>query len=500
MKTTKKVLALIVVMMMVLGMTSAFAATITVTGAYENETYDAYKILEYTSSGDAYSYYLETSNENYAALKALLEGCTPAFAFTVSADGTQAFVNNSDALKDKGAEIAAYLYENLDTLKTIALAKSEGNKGTADKTVVMEDLPQGYWFVTSSLGSLCTLQSYSAEELVVEKNEVITPPEKEASDTEYQVGDTISYTITYKDVKGTNNDLTIVDTMTAGLTYKADTLKVTINGTETPATSTTGEGAEAVTTTNYTVTPTADTAGATLTIVFPAAVVDALQEGETIVITYDALVNNNASLDGTEMNTVVGRTSNQETTPVNVPVTSSDLTVNKTDGTDALKGAKFELYRTTDQDGNATHEIVKLRQLSEDEIKEALGKDEQGNQIEAAADTVYYVVDTSSTNTTIDMAQKNDAGEYLYSSARIFGIDKDSTYGLLEIKAPEGYNQLAEEKPVSAGLNTIDVVNQKGSVLPSTGGVGTTMIYVIGSLLVLVAGVVLISKRRVGSR
>ena len=89
MKKMKKIFALLIAMAMVLGIgTSVYAASITVQNAYKGETYDAYKLLEYTSSGDAYSYYLDTSNSNYAALKALLEGCDPAFHFTVSADGS----------------------------------------------------------------------------------------------------------------------------------------------------------------------------------------------------------------------------------------------------------------------------------------------------------------------------------------------------------------------------------------------------------------------------
>ena len=49
---------------------------------------------------------------------------------------------------------------------------------------------------------------------------------------------------------------------------------------------------------------------------------------------------------------------------------------------------------------------------------------------------------------------------------------------------------------VTAGSLTADVINEKGSTLPSTGGMGTTLFYVLGAVLVLGAGVVLISRRR----
>ena len=466
MKKMKKIFALLIAMVMVLGMsTSVFAASITVENAYEGETYDAYKLLEYTSSGDAYSYYLETSNSNYAALKALLEGCNPAFHFTVSADGSQAFVDNAEALEGKGADIAAYLYKNLATVKSSALAKSENNVADADGKVEMDDLAQGYWFVTSSLGSLCTLQSYNDEQLVVEKNELIGQPEKEASDTEYQVGDTITYTITYTDVDGTNNTLTLTDTMSAGLTYKADTLKVKINGTET--------------TEGWSATPTADTDGATLVITVDEDTMDTLKKGETIVVTYDVVVNNKASLDGTEKNTVVAKTSEQETTPKVVEITSENMTINKTDGTNALKGAQFELHRD-----NATSAALTLRKLSDDELTAA--------DITKTADTVYYQIDTSVTNTTIDMT---DA-----SSAVVYGLDADSDYYVVETKAPDGYNKLEEPQKVDAGKVSVDVVNQAGSVLPSTGGIGTTIFYIVGAILVIGAGVVLVTRRRMNAQ
>ncbi|MBP3897363.1 MAG: LPXTG cell wall anchor domain-containing protein [Mogibacterium sp.] len=155
------------------------------------------------------------------------------------------------------------------------------------------------------------------------------------------------------------------------------------------------------------------------------------------------------------------------------------MTVNKTDGTNALKGAQFKLYRT-DAALELTHVDVKLRALTDAELTAA--------GVTKAADTVYYTVDPQGTNL-IDMT---DA-----SSAVVYGLDKDSTYYLEETKAPAGYNLLKEEKEVSLGSTTsIDVVNQAGSVLPSTGGIGTTMFYIVGSVLVIGAAVVLISKRR----
>ena len=45
---------------------------------------------------------------------------------------------------------------------------------------------------------------------------------------------------------------------------------------------------------------------------------------------------------------------------------------------------------------------------------------------------------------------------------------------------------------------TANVVNQSGAELPSTGGIGTTIFYVLGGLLVVGAGVLLVTRKRMG--
>ena len=82
-------------------------------------------------------------------------------------------------------------------------------------------------------------------------------------------------------------------------------------------------------------------------------------------------------------------------------------------------------------------------------------------------------------------------------------------YTLTETAAPQGYNMLDEPIEIniakdgsvttsidSGAVSVITVVNQSGSELPSTGGIGTTIFYTIGGLLAVGAVVLLVTKKR----
>ena len=99
---------------------------------------------------------------------------------------------------------------------------------------------------------------------------------------------------------------------------------------------------------------------------------------------------------------------------------------------------------------------------------------------------------------------------YSDGKINIKGIQAD-TYYLKEIEAPKGYNLIKTPIKIVVTSDTdgkgvvkvdndvvdqVNVLNNYGSLLPSTGGMGTTLIYAIGCILVLSSGVVLFLKRR----
>jgi LPXTG-motif cell wall-anchored protein len=123
------------------------------------------------------------------------------------------------------------------------------------------------------------------------------------------------------------------------------------------------------------------------------------------------------------------------------------------------------------------------------------------------------------TNGIVSWVPEGEATEVTSDDQGLFnfiGLDQ-GTYTLIETVAPQGYNKANSTVTITATLNdtsitvlntetteeilnagkvSVQVENNKGAVLPETGGIGTTMFYVIGAALVIGAGVVLVSKKR----
>lgn len=175
----------------------------------------------------------------------------------------------------------------------------------------------------------------------------------------------------------------------------------------------------------------------------------------------------------------------------------------KKDGS-ALEGAKFVLSKKGALD-----------------IKN-LNLDNEG--IPAATDDLIALIDNSDGTYTVAPTGYEGTSTYVINAGNVTikGLDDATDYYLYETKAPAGYNlltspvkfkitaayntdgsALAENNPTvvvgtgeaSSTLST-DVVNQAGSTLPETGGMGTTLFYIIGGLMVVGAAVLLIVKKR----
>ena len=156
------------------------------------------------------------------------------------------------------------------------------------------------------------------------------------------------------------------------------------------------------------------------------------------------------------------------TKPKEAEVKTYDFKFNKIDGSteDQLAGAEFQFLRSGEP-------LDLIEVTPGEEYRIALPNEEGKTQ----------------TITTIG------------KTIRIYGLDTDiNAYTLQETKAPTGgYNILKDPIEVKASegsFGEINVENNEGTVLPSTGGSGTTIFYVIGGLLIIGAAVVLVARRK----
>lgn len=473
MKTAKKFASLLLVMVMVFAMaTTAFAAedkgTIIVDNPVADQTYTAYKIFDVTYSGSNYSYTIKTTSEWYSTVQTYAGTEGNGLTLTgVAGDKTTFVVSTTDAF-------SAPAFAN--ALKA-AMSGKTGTTLTADGTTVKAtNLDLGYYFVTSTNGALCNLTTTDPTVTIHDKNDI---PFNKVDDKEsVDVGEIVTYTITGKvpDYTGfTTYTYLVTDTMSEGLTFHKN-VKVTVGGTDV--------------TSACTITYDKDNNANKFTVSIP---VKSYTIGAEIKVTYTAVVNENAvakiennAATLTYSNDPID-TSKTTTTPEDKEtVYSAKVVINKyvkDSNNEKLAGAKFVLYKEVKTDDSDT--TTKYYYKWNDTAKK-----------------VEWT--TSKADATVKTTDANGA-------AAFDGL-KDGTYYLEEVKAPAGYNLLKDPAEVvvnGASANaanpssltvTGNIENSSGAELPETGGMGTTIFYVLGSVLILAAVVLLVTRKRMSSR
>lgn len=464
-KTFKKLFAALLAAALVLAMavpafavTNATKGSITISNTVKDETYTIYRMFKldsYNAESNTYSYTVESAWENFFK--------TGAGRNYITLDG-QNHPTWTAADENDSTTVAAFAKAALDW------AKVKGITGTAETatgdTVTFSNLDLGYYLVDSSLGALCGLNTTNPDVTITEKNGQPTIEKQvKNGDTwgttnDAKIGDTVEYKVEIKVADGAQT-YTVTDTMSKGLTFNSVSLKVAANGTTAAAS-------------DYTLTPTTNG----FTLVLPETYVSTLTKGTTIMVTYNATLNKDAVIDG-DGNTnevTLGYGNHQNTVPSKVTTKSYQFDLVKVDGTTnkLLDGAEFE--------------------LADGETKLSFVKDANGN---------YRVAAAGEEGTTTTITVKN-------GKVNIYGL-AGKTYTLTETKAPDGYNKLVTSETVdltegSKAHATFDadvykdggvvVKNNAGTVLPSTGGMGTTLFYVIGGGLMVAAVVLLVTKKR----
>ena len=464
-KTFKKLFAALLAAALVLAMavpafavTNATKGSITISNTVKDETYTIYRMFKldsYNAESNTYSYTVESAWEGFFK--------TGAGGNYITLDG-QNHPTWTAADENDSTTVAAFAKAALAWAKQKGI-QSAGTQEGNGSSITFSNLDLGYYLVDSSLGALCGLNTTNPDATIKEKNEkpeikkeVQTSTGDWSSENNAKIGDTVEYKVEIKVADGAQK-YTVTDTMSKGLTFNNSSLKVTAN--------------DAVTT-DYTLTSTTNG----FTLVLPETYVSTLTKGTTIIVTYNATLNKDAVIDGDGNTNEVklGYGNHQNTVPSKVTTKSYQFDLVKVDGTTnkLLDGAEFE--------------------LADGETKLSFVKDTAGNYRVAAAGE-----DGATTTITVKNGKVN-----------IYGL-AGKPYTLTETKAPDGYNKLVTSETVNLadGSKThativgsvykdggVVVENHAGTVLPSTGGMGTTLFYVIGGGLMVAAVVLLVTKKR----
>lgn len=479
MKHARKLASLLLALVMVFALaTTAFAAetgtttttgTITVDNPVAGRTYTAYKIFDvvYDTNGH-YSYTIDSKiNEWYGTVLAYANVPAHGLQLTQVNGGDTYVVTTGDGFS--APDFAAALKAALDAGVTTFTGKELTKSGTPEKaSATVNEL--GYYFVTSTSGALCNLTTTNPNVTIHDKNDM--PFEKKADKTNADVGQPVTFTITGKvpDYTGfTKYTYQITDTMTDGLTFNKDSLTVKVG--------------TATVTGDCTIAYNAETAPQTFTVSIPVLEKN-YDFGAEIVVTYTATVNKEAI--------AVISTNQAKLTYSNNPTTDET----KDSQTEEQKVYTSKIVIDKFESGS---EATKLPNA-----KFVLYKEEKPGE------TVYYwwnetakKVEWVTDVTDATVVTTNDKGE------ATFGGLADGTYYLVETEAPAGYNPLTAPVEVKVAGSSTDaaklsvtakVENKTGTTLPSTGGMGTTIFYVLGSVLVIGAAVLLVTKKRMSTK
>lgn len=487
MKRMKKLFGVLLVMAITLTMligtsVMAFAEdetyTLTLTDTVADHTYEIYQVF----TGD-----LSTDKDGNKILSNLEWGDGVSYTGTPSAAQ-----DVGDALSEKTLSVDDFKNQLTLTTPFKTVQSAEGS-------TVVADLPAGYYLIKDQDGSqadkhgayteimLQIVDNVSPavkagvptiEKKVKDKNDT-TGVETEWQDSaDYDIGDIIPYQIT-----GTVGDNTeyyktykyiITDTMTAGLTYKSDA-KITLDGVDVTSSFTEN------------VVPGDDGTTVTWTCEDLKAL-GTLTPNSKVIVTYNCELNENAVLGSAgNPNTVgltfsnnpnVGHEGETGKTPDDTNIVFTyKVVVNKVDKADKpLPNAGFTLQKKM-ADGTWTD--VKKIEAGAGTTFEFKGLDDGDYKlIESEVPDGYNKTDDIEFTITAEH-------EVLADLPKLTSLSGDATSGTAEFAID-----------MEKGSLTTKVINTKGSSLPVTGGIGTRMFYVIGAILVLGAGVLLVTRKR----
>jgi len=460
MKTARKVLSVFFVVIMVMSLSiPAFAAgtgSITVTNATTGKAYSVYKVFDLTYINDsvAYTYKKGASDPFFTALTAAdspfeLTATTNVDVFNVSTSANE-------------ETIAAWLKTN-----AALLGSPEATENAASSTVSFTNLDLGYYYVTSGLGSAVTLTSAKPSVQIVDKNQKPAPDPTDGyksivngnQNTESisaQYGETVTFELkaTASNYDGATKIREYIAHDLPGTGYTDLNLQsITVNGT---------------------------------TLTGSAYSVSVLGTGE-VKITIPWVDDSNNFIY-----------TNDGITSVPIVVT---LTATVTDVADSRTNTGWFTW-TNSPDNPNEHDDVEVLSYS-------ITIDKYDSNTQAKLQNAEFVLKNSEnkfyklTNGVVSW-ENNQADADVFKTdvdgAAVINGLKNGTYNVMEIKAPDGYvlATTGAEVTINDANGEARISNTKGSSipLPETGGLGTVLFTVFGVIVVITAGVFLVTNKR----
>ena len=476
--------------------TQSTTGSITVQNAVKGATYTAYRIFDATANGDAVSYTIP-DGKTYDGIETY---------FTLNTNGGKTYVQ----LKS-GADKAGLF----NWLKGKGVNAGEVTCGDGND-ITFSGLPYGYYYIKSSLDTgsgLATAITLNDSNVKAQEKNVVpgwgdgtkTVATADGDDT-FSIGETIPYKVTFEEaynfyIETTEGKSTahkiynyiLEDTMPSAVTLEKDSFKVTVNGVDINDIK-----VDTNTANDYTID--FDDTNHKFKVTIPWAATQNADNDDffyhdapaEIIVTYNGVLTSTAnfgSVKDQKNNNKAEFKYNDEisTGEKEKEVYSGKITIDKVEAVKPgetpkkLEGAKFVVIDKASKD---TEGVKYLKY-------DATANDGKGafswlEKKDAAQATVY----TTDVN----------------GAAEISGLAA-GTYYLLEIEAPQGYNVLTDAQPVTLTkgvdddkvdhlLMTAQVANNKGTILPSTGGMGTVAFAVVGLIVMAGAAITLIIKKR----
>lgn len=497
MKKMKRFLAFVVAMVMIFTMSTTIFAQEVASGkggSGQITIQNASKGIHYTVK----KIFDATYNSTTGTIAYTFSGTLPKNSYFTQ-DTVTGAITVQDAAKDASGnlthEAAKWLQDNITG--EVVVNNVEATDGDQ---LVVSGLQYGYYLVSSDLGTGTVLSVDTTKPTAIMYDKNTNNPHfddeqgKKVNDNNVAIGQTVTYTIDYTATNYTGSGSSakkvvsykIVDTLPDYLDNVTVT-SITVN-----------DG------TSYDVTAQFDD-NKTITLAWVDENGNSKYKNNAVVtITYTAKVTKNAAIAG------AGNTNTVTITPQDK---DGDITTDVIRDTETIKTYALAIKKVDDKGNPLEGATFEFPFAVQEE------KDENG----------YYIVDASASVQTASITTPADG------VIVIKGVEA-RTYSITETSAPHGYNKLpaavsVEAKPVSTTTTTVKkyidgngnitdtesdieveytnndlsadvlfVVNKTGAELPSTGGIGTTIFYVIGAILVIGAGILLVTRRRMSTK